>query len=300
MRRALLSFTCFCMAAAVCSGQADTSIEGPSLGYVRTKEGVRGILGIVGASRLGDPVAGDLQTSVVLPGSRIAVGVNGAGELTRINLLDGSTANLQVAGVTKVVSSPAGATFAAIVGNRAYSFARTGAPIGERELPGAPLLTAVADNGSAAAVTIAEPNGEALFLIDEQGSRRLLQAGRFAALAFLPGSGSFIAADDTGAIYRIGAGDLQLTRVAVVEGASALAATDDGSRLLAITDRAIHAIRLDSGASASIDCSCQGMIAAPLGRSAYVLTGVDDGRMWILDASLEQLRLAFVPEAVNE
>jgi hypothetical protein len=249
---------------------------------------------------LGDPVSTDLQNAVVLAGSRIAVGINGAGELTRLDLADGSTGNLQVVGVTQVIGSPAGAAFAAIAGDKAYSFARSGARLAGRELPGAPRLLAVSDNGLAIAAIIAEPNGEALFVVDEQGSRRLLQSERFVALAFLPGSGNFLAADHLGSIHRISTGDLQLTKVGSIEGVKALGATDDGSRLLALTDRAIHSVRFDSGEATSLDCSCSGLNAAPLGRSNYLLTGTDHGRMWIVDASSEQMKLAFVPEAVNE
>ena len=166
-------------------------------------------------------------------------------------------------------------------------------------LPGTPVRVSVSDRGSTAAVTVAEPDGEALFLISEQGVRRLLHAVRLPAMAFLPGSADFVIADDTGAIYRIG-GDLQLIQITTAPGAKALAGTADGSRLLVVTEHRIDSIRFDTGDTRSIGCSCTAVAATPLKDSTFLLTNPNDGPMWVVDASQTELRVAFIPEVVNE
>ena len=63
-------------------------------------------MGIVGASRLSDPISRDLKDAAVLPGSDAAVGLTTAGELIRVDLRDGSTINLGVEGATNIAASP--------------------------------------------------------------------------------------------------------------------------------------------------------------------------------------------------
>ena len=62
-------------------------------------------MGIVGASRLGDPISRDLKDAAVLPGSDAAVGLTTTGEVYG-GLRDGSTTNLGVEGVTNIAASP--------------------------------------------------------------------------------------------------------------------------------------------------------------------------------------------------
>ena len=287
------------IAGSACHLLADTSVEGPRLGYVATKAGMRSVIGIVGASRLSDPIASDLISFVALPGSDVAVGVKPTGELTRLNLRDGSVSNLGVPGVTVVVASPSGEVVLAIAGDRSYSFSKQGVRIAEHSLPGAPLLIAVSDGGSTAAMTVTEADGEAVYLINDQGARRVLHAARFPAIAFLPKSGDFVVADDAGAIHRIGS-DLQLTRLTTIHGVKALAGTPDGTRLLLVTGKTVVSLRFATQETTSVDCLCSGAIAMPLGGSTFLISNSADEPMWVVDASSEELRLAFIPEAANE
>jgi hypothetical protein len=290
-------FTAGLCIAAACHLQAETTVEGPRLGYVATKTGLRSVVGIVGASRLGDPVARDLAPFVALPGSDIAVGVKPTGELTRVGLKDGSESDLGLAGVSSVVASPSGEVVVAISGEQAYWFAKSGDRLADHALPGAPRLIAVADRGSAAAITVAEAEGEAVYLISDQGARRVLHAARIPAIAFLPNSGDFVFADDTGAIYRLGI-DLSLTQLTALSGVKALAGTADGTRLLLVTEHAVVSLRFATQDTTSAECSCTAAIARPLGGSTFLITDRDDAPMWVVDASGEELRLAFIPEAV--
>lgn len=279
--------------------QADTAIEGPRLGYVRTKSGLRGVMGIIGASRFGDAVAGDLSEPLVLPGSNIAIGINAEGELTRLNLLDGATVNLGLSDIKRIVTSPLGSVVLAVSGDRAYWFSKSGDKLADEALPGNPLSIAVSDNGAFAAITTAETDGETLYRIGQHGSLRLLHAARIPAIAFLPGTGDFMVANDVGTIYRF-SNDLQFAQVASVPDVKALAGLPDASRFLAITERAVHSLRFDGGESTSLDCSCLGAVANPLGNATFLVGASDSGPMWVVDASTEALRLAFIPEPVNE
>ncbi len=284
---------------AACYLSADTTIDGPRPGYVMTKAGVRSVMGIVGAARLSDPVTTGLTSLIMLPGSDIAVGLNADGELERVDLKDGSKRGLDLMGVKSLAASPSGESVLAIGEEQAYLFSRSGDRLSERVLPGVPLLSAVADRGSAAAVTITEADGEALYLISDQGARRVLHAARFTAIVFLPGSSDLVVSDGDGAIYRISI-DLQLTALMTQSGARALAGTPDGTRLLVVTEHAVVSFRFATQETASVECSCTGANARPLGSSTFVITNDETGPLWVVDASSEQLRLAFIPEAANE
>ena len=291
------------LAAGICVAScylwADTTIDGPRPGYVMTKAGVRSVMGIVGAARLSDPVATGLASVVVLPGSDIAVGVDADGGLARVDLKDGSKRGLGLVGVNSLTTSPSGESVLAIAGETAYLLSKSGDRLAERTLPGVPLLSAVADRGSAAAVTITDADGEALYLINDQGSRRVLRAARFTAIVFLPNSSDLVVSDGDGAIYRISI-DLQLTALMTQPGARALAGTPDGTRLLVVTEHAVVSFRFATQETASVECSCTGASARPLSGSSFVITNDEAGPLWVVDASSEQLRLAFIPEAANE
>jgi hypothetical protein len=286
-------------AAMACSLYADSEVKGPSLGYVSSGAAVRNVLGIVGASQLSRPVLSDLQQAVVLPGTSVSVAVSPAGALIRVDLSDRSATELGVANVATITASPGGEMVLAVAGDRAHVFAKDGSRVGEFTLPGSPVLIAVADRGPAVAVTVAEPEGEALYLINEQGSRRLLQGPRLPALAFSPNSTDIVVSEDTGVISRFD-GALQLRQVAVAPGAQALAVTPDHSRVLIVGGHSIRAVRLATGEETSVTCSCAAVMARPLGGPNFLLTRIEDGPIWIVDSSADELRVAFIPEAVNE
>jgi hypothetical protein len=286
--------------ALACSLYADSTIQGPRLGYVSSGSGVRSVLGIVGASRLSEPIAGDLRLATVLPGTNVAIGVDADGELVRVDLRDGASTKLGVRDVTAIAASPAGERALALAGDRAYVFANSGTRVADLALPGAPLSIEVSDLSATIALTVAESNGEALYVVSEQTSRRLLHASRLPAIAFLFQSADLVVADDAGVISRVN-GNVDLTRVTTVPGAQALAATPDGSRLLIVADGMIRAVRFATGEeTGSVACKYAGAMAEPLGASNFLLTSAKDGPIWLVDASANELRIAFIPEAVNE
>jgi hypothetical protein len=282
-----------------CALFADPSIETPRLGYVSSPAGIRKVLGIVGASQLSAPVASELTSPQVLPGTDFAVGTNGAGELVRIDLRDGSTLGLGISNADAIATSPSGETVLALAGESAQLISRDGSIVGRFPIAAKPSLIAIADRDKTAAITIAEPDGEALYVLNEQGMRRVFHAAKIAGLAFVPKSSDLIAADGSGAIYRLNT-DLQLTQVTTIEGIRGLAVSADGSRLLAVAGGTVYAVQFGTGDMTSVECPCTGTIAIPLGTSTFLLTSGDDEPLWVLDATSERLRVAFIPEAVNE
>jgi hypothetical protein len=288
MRKALL------IAVLACVLRADSDVQGPRAGYIASSTGVRMIIGLVGAARLSEPAAQDLKDAVVLQGSGMAFGISASSELMRVNLLDGASSPAGIKDVTGISSSPSGEVALALAGGSAHLIDKTGARLTSYTLPAVPVRVAVADRGSTIALVT---DGGALFVVNETGAREVYRSANLPALAFLPNSTDLVIADEAGGLYRINA-DLQRTKLATVPGTIALAAQP--SRLLAVTEHAISSVTFGTGESTSIDCSCTASFARPLGGSNFLLTSPDNGPIWVLDASSDQLRVAFIPEAVNE
>ena len=287
------------LAGMACTLSADPGVKGPSLGYVSSGAAIRNVLGITGASQLSNPVIRNVQQAVVLPGTSVSVAVSVSGALIRIDLTDGSTTDLGVSDVSTITASPGGEKILATAGDRAHIFSKTGARIADLTIPRSPALVAVADHGSSVALTVAESEGEALYIVNEHGPRRMLYASRLPALAFLPDSTDVVVSDEAGNISRLD-GDLQFRHVATAPGARALAVTPDHSRLLIVAGQTVRAVRLATGEETSVKCSCTAVMARPMGGSNFLLTRIEDGPIWLVDASTDELRVAFIPEAANE
>jgi hypothetical protein len=285
---------CLLLAALALSVYADSNVQGPRAGYVASSAGVRTVLGIMGASRLGDPIVKDLQRVVVLPGSDVAVGLSTSAELVRANLTDGTTASLGIAGVTELAASPSGEIIVAVAAGHAHLLSKTGARLTSFSLPPGALRVAVADQASTVAVIT---NAGSLYVLNELGAREVFHSTDLPALAFLPNSTDLVVADESGGLFRINA-DLQLTKLATVAGTRALAAQT--SRLLAVTEHGVSAVNFGTGETTLTECSCTATSAKPMGGAGFLLTNPDDGPIWVVDASLDQLRVAFIPEVVNE
>ena len=276
---------------------ADPTVDGPRLGFVASKDGMRAVLGLVGSSRFSAPVALDLQRAVALPDSDTLVGVDASGKLALVNAADGAMKSLPLENVTSLHASPGGAAFAARSGDRLHLLSKDGASLAEYALPGEPLRIAVSDTNSAVAVTVANEGAEALYVLGATAVSRAFQAERIVAPAFIAGSADLVFADAEGAIYRLKA-DLDVQRIATVPGVKALAG--DSGRIFAIAGSKIHELPLDGSEAAAVDCSCDASLASPLGGSRFLLVPSGNGPAWVLDASQRQLRVAFIPEASNE
>jgi hypothetical protein len=276
---------------------ADPAIHGPRLGFVASKDGVRAVLGLVGSSRFSAPLPHDLHRPVALPNSDTLVGVDGSGKLALVDIADGTTKILAIENVTALYASPGGSAFAARSGDRLHVFSKDGASLADYALPGEPLRIAVADSNAAVAVTVATEGVEALYVIGATSASRAFQADRIAAVAFIAGSSDLLFADAEGMIYRLRS-NLEMQRLGVVPGVKALAG--DRVRALAIAGAKIDALPFDGAGATSIDCPCEATLAQPLGASKFLLVPPGNGPAWVLDASMPELRVAFIPQASNE
>jgi hypothetical protein len=289
----------FCLASTACivALAADSTVEGPTLGFVNSAAGVRSVLGIVGSSRLSGPLTGELQGAVILPGTSYAIAKNPLGALVRLNVNDGSVSSLGVENVAAFVGSPSGQFVLARTPGKLNILSRDGEAKAEYAYSPEPRLLAVSDEGATGALSVVEPDGETIYVVNAQGARRVFHAAAIAALAFVPGTRDAIFADNEGAVYRLKS-DLQFTQIGSVPGVKALAGLTNGD-VIAVGGRTVTAVRADGSPGATVECSCEASIARPLGQSRFVITD-GDGPIWFVDASTGDLRVAFVPEAVNE
>lgn len=271
-------------------------VNGPKLGYISTASGIRGVFGIVGASRLGDTLSAVAANAVILPGQEIAFGVV-AGELTRLSLIDGASSPLSIKNLDRLAASPSGESVMALSGREAVVFSKTGERIAGHSLERSPLLTAVDDAGKTVAFTTREAESDALQVLIEGTGRRVFSAPRIAGVAFIPGSSDLVFADGEGVVYIL-KGGLSLSRIGVVVGVTALAATPDQAIVLA--GRHVYSIPLNGSEGTSIECFRDASSITPLGDRKFLLTKENGGLIWVVDASTDELRAAFVPEAVNE
>jgi hypothetical protein len=234
---------------------------------------------------------------MILPGSRSAIAKNPSGALVRVDVTDGSIASLGVSNVLSYAASPTGAALVARTADRLYVLSREGEAKTSYASAFEPRLLAVSDEGATVALSTGEGEGEALYVVNQQGSKRVFNAPGIVSVAFLPGTNDAVFADKNGAVYLLKS-DLQFGQIGSIPGVRALAGTADG-RVIAVNGKTIAALRVDGSPASMVECACEATIARPLGNSRFVLTEAD-GPMWLLDASASDLRVAFVPEAVNE
>ena len=278
---------------------ADSVVEGPRLGYVADKSTVRSVLGLVGAARLSNPVASGFGNVVTLAGKDAAFGTREDGSLVRVDLRSGEARSVEVIGVTAIAASPLGTWVLALAGDKAVMLASDGSFTREFGLAVAPAQVAVADEGSAAAIVLADTERQAISFVTAEGTTQVYQAPRIAAISYVPGTADLVFADGEGAIFRVNR-DLQLARVATVPGTVAVAVSADGQRLLALAAGRIHELRFDGSLIAEVECPPAATLLRPISNSVFQLTDGNKGPIWVVDASAEALRVAFIPEAVNE
>lgn len=299
--------------AAVLPLVAESSITGPSLGFVFDEEaqGIRRIAGLPGAAQLSEPLPLGVSLSLakIAPGQEYALGLDADGRLLRIDLL-GTIPTMRamatdLASVDTFVISPTGSAAAVydrrnrqaqmLGGMLATPEARTAVELGG--LPGMLTALAVADDaGSMLAATAGRDGDGGLYRIDASGAARSLgSVTRVTSIRFVRGRDSAVAAD-------YGRNEVLLATGLSEGGAvTTLATARDGVRGPAAVaadvyrERAIVAmpamgrvalLPLDGGAAQFFDCRCRPTEVSPLrGRSLYQLTEDLRQPVILLDAS---------------
>jgi DNA-binding beta-propeller fold protein YncE len=309
-----------CLAAPLVHAQQGR-VDGPVAGYVfdGAAHGLRPVLGIPGASVLGDPInlGIDLASATVSPrlDSVIAVAADGSFHFFTLNAGAASEAivNGIAASPERVVFSPSGTAAALYAGRRIQVV--TGlpaAPASGSTFDLTPLLTlpdrrghsaltgsfAVSDDG--ALVLAALGAGVQLF---GTGSVRQIVTARNAVVAFAPGSHDAAVAG-IGVTLVKDVGNAAAQQVVAPDDATqtavGVAFSADGGKLYLATATAqgVSAFDLSAGTRSLIPCDCTPAGIAGMGN-LYRLNEVGSAPLWLLDTTSSGPRIVFVPVKVS-
>jgi hypothetical protein len=313
MNRVLCVFTRVVLSAAlVLPSWGQEPIRGPMLGWVWDghQESIRPILGIVGSSVLGKPLALDFPVKFAAIAGRqeFALALGGEGrEAFFIDLrgVDPQVRKLEApAGARRILLSPR-ATAAVLVLEEPYRLAVIGGldkqPALLRELDlsveGAPAALAVSDDGSLVVATYPESN--AVRVLDASGNRwKAPKEGKVSHAAFLENSRDLLLAADDG-VYRIRdlADNATVQQVSTIATSGAVAAID-GQNMLLINgeNQSVVELNLESGVSRSVQCPCDPKHLVRMSRGAlFRLNEYNRSALWLVEINEGGLRTLFVP-----
>lgn len=302
----LLRAACVAATAALAAWAGD--ISGPVAGYFfdAPSRSVRPVLGIPGASTIGQPLdlGFDAAVAAVAPAQDFLLAGGSDGRARLIRLSGGFAAEAFDAlhgAPERIVFSPRGA--AAVLVNAGTLDVYTG-------LPGSPALArTLAVTASPAALAVSDDGEAVLAVFDGVLSvagaaaewKTLASAGKAALAAFAPASrdAAVVSAAGSVTLYSAvtdGGGTAVLTApdrlVDTPVGVAFLAA----GKVLVASGSARTVTILDTGgtAPASIPCGC-----SPTGLTAmgtlFRLNELADAPLWLLDAGADEPRLLFVP-----
>lgn len=290
-------------------------IAGPVSGYVfdDSARGLRPILGMPGASLLGDPLSFGLEVSsaAVAPRQDAAFVTAADGSFHLFRIQSAAPTELIVNGLSgapeQVVFSPAG-TAAALQVNGSIQIISglpdspaIAATVDASPYSG-PNALAVSDDG--AALLLASGNSVELFG-GAADLGKLTDTAGLALVAFAPGGHDAAIADRAGAglvLYRGLTGAMVSQPVApsdqTIQSASALAFSTDGQRLLLANSpgQSVTTFDLSAGARSTVSCDCSPSALARTG-DLFRLNEIGSGPIWLLDARTATASLTFVPAA---
>ena len=290
-------------------------VAGPVTGFVfdRAAGSLRPILGIPGASTMGDPLALGYQiaSAVVAPNQDSAFVLGTDGSLHFLRLQSGAASEVNCAlcpaRAEGVVFGPSGAA-AAI-----YSAGRVQVMTG---LTGTPVAGASFTVGRSASVPNMALSDDALWLLvagrnsvelfnANAGPRQLMETLPNPLMAFAAGSHDAAIADGRAGVVWIhdvtGAASQQQLAPAVMplRRYSGIAFSSDGKQLwtAVASEGSVVAVDLASGTSTSTSCGCQPTELVPMG-SLLRLNEMGSGPLWLFDGRATQPKVVFVPAVV--
>jgi hypothetical protein len=301
-------------------------VAGPVTGIVfdRSAGALRPILGIPGASVLGDPLTlgYGLSNAVVSPhqDSAFAIGTDSSLHLLRIN--SGSAFEVACTACPSkaegAIFSPSGSSVALYSAGRVQILtALSTTPVagasfsvgsvtgvsthGVRfESPAAPPM-ALSDDGGW--LLVGTKDSVELFSANG-GTRQLLSTMSNPLVAFAAGGHDAAIADGKDGLVWIhdasgAAAQQQLAPASVpLHRFSGLAFSADGSQLLTATsDGSVVSVALASGNSTTTQCGCTPSELVPMG-SVLRLNEIGGGPLWLFDGTTPQPRVVFVPAMV--
>jgi len=295
-------------------------IAGPVAGYVfdRGAHVLRPVLGIPGASVLGDPVnlGVGLNAALVSPrlDSVLAVASDGSFHIYALNAGVGS--EIGVSGISaspeRLVFSPKGTAAALYSAGRVQVL--TGLP--SSPAPGSSfdlssLLTvpggrshrpfagsfAVSDDG--AYLLVAESAGVQVF---GPGGTRQIAGGRIGAVAFAPGSHDAAVAGASVSLVKDVGGAAETQLLATDDsGQSAVgvAYSADASKLYLASPQGVAAFDLAAGTRNLVKCDCSPAGITGMGN-VYRLNEAGASPLWLLDPAGSEARIVFVPVKTSD
>lgn len=186
--------------------------------------------------------------------------------------------------------------------------ALVGAPSVRNSIPAPDAISAlvISDDGKALACAQTTDSTSNLISIDAVAGtpRNIAQAVHIVAAAFLPGSEDVVYADDAGGAVVLVRGLLDAaTATSLLSGEQRMPAPGavqpsvNGTQIVVAgpKDGSIAILDLGGGDPVFISCHCApGNLAGLSSRTLYVLTGFQDGVVWLLDSSIPP-RVLFVP-----
>jgi hypothetical protein len=290
-----------------------SQIAGPVSGYVfdSSARGLRPILGIPGASLLGNPLDFGFEVASVSVAPRqdaaFVTGADGSFHLFRIQ--SGTPSEMTLNGMTgtpeRVIFSPAGSAAALYAaGSIQVVSGLPDSPALAARLDlhalGIPNSLALSDDGAAVLAssgTLVELFGGAADL------GKIADTGGSALVAFAAGGHDAAVADRAGAglvLFRRLTGAMASQNVApaddTIQAASALAFSGDGKLLLVANPagQAVTTFDLVAGGRSDIACTCTPSTLTRMG-DLFRLNEVGHDPLWLLDARPETAGVTFVP-----
>jgi hypothetical protein len=290
-------------------------VAGPVAGYVFDggSRVVRPVLGIPGASVLGDPV--DLGIGVTMAAvaprldSLLAVGADGSFHIFSLNT--GTAKESGVSGIAaspeRLVFSPTGSSAALYAGGKIQIV--TGLPASPAAgstfdlssllaLPGGhghrPLAGSFAVSDDGAYLLVAEGAGVQLF---GPGGTRQIVSTRNTAVTFLPGSHDAAVAGSGVTLLKDVGGAATAQVLADSDPALnslGLAYSADGAKLYLASSQGVAAFDLASGTRTAIPCDCSPAGITGMGN-LFRLNDAGQAPLWLLDANAATPRIVFVP-----
>ncbi len=323
--RLLGIFVCMSWIAAFAQAQP-AIVNGPTLGFTSddAMTSIRPILGIAGASILGDRLQLDTNLRVVTISPKhdyaIAARVDD-GQIVVVDLRGDTPLSSAVTGTHPggdvIAISPTGSTAAAydketrtvqIIGGQKPPLQLL-YELDASRIPGDVVSIALSDDGAVALVKFVDADTATLWVMDSSGASWPISADQPSATAFFPNTSDAIVADDsTQSVFllmdvRHGAARVPL--ISAEEGLntfSAVAASDDGRRVFVADPKAgnVAVVDMETRRPALAWCGCRSTGFYLLkGNLVFGLSQASREPMMVLDASDAEPRIVVVPPSAS-
>jgi len=304
------------------------SLSGPMLGLVfdESKQGLRPIFGIPGASRLGNiwVMGREIQRAWISPLQDYALAESKSdGSIVLVSFGKGSILVRPMQGVPAGVSNiglSAKGGVAAIYHPRAGGLQFiTGLPntpvvsslLPFPALPQSATAMAVSDDAKAVLLATHETKGGSIVLLTRDSQARVLTLlGKASAISFLPDTDNALAADELNSavllIHEVTGAAITSTLAGAGEGISrpvGVGVSGDGHLVFVANaqSRTIVTLDLQSGRLTSLVCNCTPTGLYRLkGNAAFRLNELSDANLQLFDAGISEPRVMFVPAEAKQ